>query len=99
MMMRMLVRLAILGLAVYGAKRLYETYFGSVDEAKKAGSAIADRVGQASERVKDEAHDAASDVGTHARAVSQEIRDAATDVVDLADPTEADDEHPQPRRV
>jgi hypothetical protein len=57
---------------------------------------MADRVGQASERVKKEARDAASDVATHARAVSDEIRDAATDVVDLSDPTGADDE--QPRR-
>jgi gas vesicle protein len=99
MMMRILVRLAILGLAVYGAKRLYDTYFGSADEAKDAGSAMADRVGQASERVKKEARDAASEVAAHARAVSEEIRDTATDVVDLSDPTGAGDEQPQPRPV
>jgi hypothetical protein len=99
MMMRMLVRVAILSLAVYGAKRLYETYFGSADEARKAGSAMAARVGQASARVKEEARDAADDVATHARAVSQEIRETATDVVDLSDPTGADDEQPQPRSV
>jgi gas vesicle protein len=99
MMMRILVRLAILSLAVYGAKRLYDTYFGFAVEAKKAGSAMVDRVGQASERVKEEARDAASDVATHARAVSQEIRETATDVVDLSDPTGADDEQPRPRSV
>jgi hypothetical protein len=30
-MMRMLVRLAIWGLAAYGAKRLYDTYFWPAD--------------------------------------------------------------------
>jgi hypothetical protein len=49
--------------------------------------------------VKKQARDAASEVAAHARAVSEEIRDAASDVVDLSDPTVADDEQPQPRSV
>src|SRR5205809_7414197 len=40
MMMRMLVRLAILGLAGYGAKRLYDDYFGSSHVADNTGRAI-----------------------------------------------------------
>ncbi|MDP9333749.1 MAG: hypothetical protein M3Q30_10630 [Actinomycetota bacterium] len=96
-MVRMLARLVILGLAAYGAKRLYDDYFGSSDEADSAGRAIGDRVGRASERVSEHAHDAASDVATHARAASQEIRDAATDVVELSQPGVADDEQPQPQ--
>ena len=68
--MRMLVRLAIWGLAAYGAKRLYDTYFGYADQAKKAGSAIVDRVGRASGRVKEETHDA---VGLMLRAVLENL--------------------------
>ena len=64
MIMRMLVRLAIWGLAAYGAKRLYDTYFGYADQAKKAGSAIMDRVGRASGRAKEETHDAVTEAAT-----------------------------------
>jgi hypothetical protein len=96
-MVRTLVRLVIWGLGAYGAKRLYDDYFGSSDVADSAGRAIVDRFGRASERVNEHAHDAASDVATHARAASQEIRDAATDVVELSQPEVADDEQPQPR--
>jgi|GraSoiStandDraft_29_1057270.scaffolds.fasta_scaffold526048_1 hypothetical protein len=97
MIMRMLVRLAIWGLAAYGAKRLYDTYFGYADQAKKAGSAIVDRVGRASGRVKEETHDAVTEAATHARAVSQEIRDTATDVVDISQHATTDDGRTQPR--
>ena len=93
--MRILLRLAIWGLAAYGAKRLYDTYGGYADQAKKAGSAIADRVGRATERVQGEAHDAASEVATHARAASQEIRDTAKDVVDLSERAATNDKQPQ----
>ena len=99
MMMRMLVRLAILGLAAYGGKRLYDDYFGSSHVADNTGRAIVDRVGRASERVNEHAREAASDVATHVRAASQEIRDTAADVADLSHPAPADDEEPQPRHV
>jgi hypothetical protein len=36
LMVRMLARLVILGLAAYGAKRLYDDYFGSSHEADSA---------------------------------------------------------------
>jgi gas vesicle protein len=97
MIMRMLLRLAVWGLAAYGAKRLYDTYGGYADKAKKAGSAIADRVGRASERVQEEAHDAASEVATHARVASQEIRDTANEVVDISERATTSDRQPQPR--
>ena len=97
MTMRMLLRFGILGLAAYGAKRLYDTFFGSTGEARQARSAIADRVGRASERVKGEGYDAVHDVATHARAASQEIRDTASDVVDLTQTVEAGDGRSQPR--
>ena len=99
MMMRMLVRLAILGLAAYGAKRLYDDYFGSAHVADNTGRAIVDRVGRASERVNEHAREAANDVATHVRAASQEIRDTAADVVELSHPAPADDGQPQPRPV
>src|SRR3989442_11959678 len=96
MMMRRLSRLAIWGLAAYGAKRLYDDYFRPANVEYSAGRAIVDRVGRASERVKGQAHDAASDVAIHARAASEEIRDTAADVLDLSQQAATDDGQLQP---
>ncbi len=96
--MRMIVRLAIWGLGAYGAKRLYEKYSGSVDQAKSAGRAVADRVSRTSDRLRGQAQEAANDVATHARAASQEIHETASDVVDLAQSAVPDGEQAQPRQ-
>ncbi len=84
--MRILIRLAIWGLAGFGAKVLYERYESSVPKVKEAGRSAVDRVGRASDRVKRQAQGAARDVAGRARTASQEISNAASDVVDLSQP-------------
>ncbi|MGZ6528266.1 MAG: hypothetical protein ACXVES_13890 [Actinomycetota bacterium] len=88
--MRILIRLAIWGLAAFGAKVLYDRYESSVPKVKEAGRSAADRVGRASDRVKRQAKGAAKDVAGHARTASQEISDAASDVVELSQPAAPD---------
>ncbi len=95
--MRILIRLAILGLAGFGAKVLYERYESSVPKVKEAGRAAVDRVGRASDRVKRQATGAAKDVAGHARTASDEIGDAASDLADMARPAVTDGVEPQPQ--
>jgi hypothetical protein len=99
LIVRMFMRLVVWGLGVYGAKRLYDKYAGSAEQAKNAGAAIVDRVGRASALVREQAQDAASNVAAHALAATQEVRGMAGDVADLAQPASPDDEQSQARQV
>lgn len=100
LVVRMVMRLVVWGLGVYGAKTLYDKYAGSAEQAKTAGAAIADRVARASDRVRGHAQDAATDVATHARAATQEIRDTASEVVDLSQqPASATEEQAEKQDV
>ena len=100
--MRILIRLAILALAAFGAKSLYDQLYPRRDDVRAAGSDFAERatsavrevgakVQDAAQRVGDTTQRSAADVLTTVREQADEVRAATGDAIDasLGDSTEA----------
>jgi hypothetical protein len=75
--MRFLVRLAVLALAAFGAKALYDKLAPRKDQLRSTADDLLDRTATAARDVGAKVGDAASDLASTAQSRAADVRDAA----------------------
>jgi hypothetical protein len=82
--MRFLIRIAVLALAAFGAKTLYDRFAPKAAELRGPAGGVFDSAKNAAQDVTNHARVAASSVADDARARAEEVRKQASAAVDQA---------------